>query len=377
MPRTPGLRPQGKTQHEATRRENRRLLLQGVFDDGPISRADLARSTGLGRATVSDITADLLVEGLVVESGLGESTGGKPPTLVELDPDGRFSVAIDMSRHPIEGALLDLRGRIVARTKGKTLQPSRRDALDELHRVIAELVGQASAPALGIGIGVPGTVDRDGNVVWSEQLGWSDAPLREEIEDVYGLPTYVASDVAAAAVAEFGRTSSDPAGRLLYVKVDDRVAAATITAGRLNRASAHGGDLSHLRVPGWRDECSCGDKGCVVTKVSMIRVLGSDYLDMSTEARQRLAAETAPRMDRAAAWLGRVLAPIVAAFDADLVVVGGQMGEWGSIPDHVAAGIEEYAGWSPEVLVTPLGPSAVVLGAAAMVLSGELGVVWA
>jgi len=377
MPLTPGLRPHQKTKHEATRRENRRLLLQGVFDDGPISRADLARSTGLGRATVSDIAATLLSEGLVVESGLGESTGGKPPTLVELDPDGRFTVAVDMSRHPIEGALLDLRGRIVARTKGKTLQPTRRDALDELHRVIAELVGKASAPALGIGIGVPGTVDRAGNIVRCEQLGWDDAPLHGEIEDVYSLPTYVTSDVAAAAVAEFGRTSSDPAGRLLYVKVDDRVAVATITASRLNLTPAHGGDLSHLRVPGWRDECSCGHRGCVITKVSMIRVLGTDYLDMSTEARQGLAVETVPRVDRAAFWLGRMLAPIVAALDADLVVVGGQMGEWSSMPIQVAAGIEEYAGWSPDVQVTRLGPSAVVLGAAAMVLSGELGVVWA
>ncbi len=376
MPGTPGLRPHGKTVPETTRRSNRSLLLQGVFDDGPVSRADLARSTGLGRATVSEITADLIAEGLVVESGRGESTGGKPPTLLELDPDGRFTVAVDLSRHPISAALLNLRGRIVARASGKTIQPVHREVLEELHRVIGELMGQATAPALGIGIGVPGTVDREGNVVESEQLRWSAAPLRDEIEDVYGLPTYVAGDAEAAAVAEFGRAGFDPTGRSLYVKVDDRVALGVITADRLNRTPIHGGDLTHLRMRGWSDDCGCGRTGCLASRVSMIQILGPDYLDMSTEARQRLAAETDPRIDRAARYLGLALAPIVMALDADRVVIGGQLGEWGTVPEGVVAGIEEYAGWVPEVATTRLGSSAVVLGAAAMVLSGELGVVW-
>ncbi|MCP3998847.1 MAG: ROK family transcriptional regulator [bacterium] len=376
MPQSQGLRPAGKTKHEATRRSNRRLLLQSVFDTGPISRADLARSTGLGRATVSDIAADLIAEGLVVESGRGESTGGKPPTLIELDPEGRFTVAVDLSRRPFEAALLNLRGRIVARVAGRALHSKSRDAFEELHQVVADLMGTATAPPLGIGIGVPGTVDRTGIIVASEQLAWQDAPLREEMEDVYGLPTYIAGDAEAAAVAELGRTGSDPAGRMLYVKVDDRIAVGTIAADRLNRTPVHGGDLTHMKVPGWNDECDCGRVGCLGSRVSMIRVLGPDYVDMGTEARQRLAVETTPRVDDAAEYLGAALAPVVAAIDADLVVVGGQMGEWPSVPERLGAGIDDRLGWCPDVVRARLGASGVVLGAAAMVLSGELGVVW-
>ena len=94
MPRAGGLRPHLKTEHDSTRRSNRRLVLQEIFDGGPLSRADLARSTGLGRATVSDIVGSLLGEGLVAEVGRGTSTGGKPPTLIELDPKGRFAVGV-------------------------------------------------------------------------------------------------------------------------------------------------------------------------------------------------------------------------------------------------------------------------------------------
>ncbi len=376
MPRTPGLRPQGKTEHEETRRNNRRLVLQGIFDDGPISRADLARSTSLGRATVSDIVGSLLTEDLVVEAGLGASTGGKPPTLVELNTDGRFTVAVDLARHPIEAVLLNLRGRIVGRASGKSVAPRSRDALQELHRVVAELMGSATSPALGIGVGVPGTVDREGRVVTSEQLGWEDAQLRDELEDVYGIPAYVASDAEVAAVAEFGKIAVDPAGRMLYVKVDDRIAVALITAGRLNRTPVRGGDLTHIRVGDWDDECGCERVGCLGCRVSMIRVLGPDYLEMSTDARKRLAVDSTPRVDRAARDLGRAIAPIVAAVDADIVVVGGELGTWPSVPEHLAAGIGEYAGWCPQVAATQLDTSAVLLGAASMVLSGELGVVW-
>lgn len=376
MTRLPGLRPEGKTKHEATRQGNRRLLLQSVFDDGPVSRADLARATGLGRATVSEIVGDLIGQGLVVEIGQGTSTGGKPPTLVELDPDGRFTVAVDLSRHPIEAALLNLRGRIVATASGKTLVPTDREALQETHRVIGELLGKAAAPALGIGVGVPGAVDKDGRVVASEQLDWSDVHLREQLEDVYGLPSYIASDAEAAAVAEFGRSPSDPASRMLFVKVDDRIAVAVITSSRLNRTPKRGGDLTHLTVTGWDDLCTCGRIGCLGTRVSMIQILGPEYLDMSTEGRDRLAAETAPLVDEAANHLGTALASAVAALDIEKVVVGGQLASWSSVPAHVAAGIESYAGWTPEVMASHLGPRAVVLGSAAMVLSGELGVVW-
>ncbi|MCP4304114.1 MAG: ROK family protein [bacterium] len=376
MPQTPGLRPIAKTHPDETRINNRRLLLQEIFDRGPVSRADASRTTGLGRATVSDITAGLLAEGLVVESGQGASTGGKPPTLVELDPAGRFTVAVDLSRHPIEAALLNLRGRIVATAAGKTLDPTGSEVLEETHRVIGELVGEATAPALGIGIGVPGAVAQDGRVVLSEQLEWTDVDLRDQLEDVYGLPTYIASDAEAAAVAEFGRTASDPVLRMLYVKVDDRVAVGIITSARLNRTPKRGGDLTHLTMAGWDDPCGCGRTGCLGTRLSMIQILGPDYVDMTTEGRNRLAAETTPRVDEAARYLGSALSPVVMALDIDKVVVGGQLARWFSVSENVATGIESYGGWAPEVTVSHLGPSAVVLGAAAMVLSGELGVVW-
>jgi predicted NBD/HSP70 family sugar kinase len=375
MTRLPGLRPEGKTSHEATRQGNRRVLLQLVFDDGPISRADLARATELGRATVSEIVADLIGEGLVVEVGQGTSTGGKPPTLVELDPDGRFTLALDLSTHPIAAALVNLRGRIVASTSGKGVAPRGRDLLEEVHRLVAELIGNATAPALGIGLGVPGAVDYQGRVLRSEQLGWQALSLRDELEDIYGLPTYVATDAEVAAIAEFGRGAATPNTSLLYVKVDDRVSVAVVTDGMLRRTRRRGGDLTHLATESDK-RCSCGRRGCLGTEVSVAEILGPDAGGISTEARRRLAAETNPDATNAARILGAAIAPIVAGLDLDMVVVGGQFAEWKDVAAAVSAGIDDSIGYALPVVASQLGQSAVLLGAAGRVLSGELGVVW-
>lgn len=376
MPRAGGLRPHLKTQHESTRLSNRRLVLQAVFDGGRVSRAELARSTGLGKATISDIAATLLSEGLVAEVGQGSSTGGKPPTLLELDPGGRFAVAVDLSARPIEAALLDLRGRIVSDVHGKTVAPTGRDAIEEIHRLVVELVGGASAPALGIGFGVPGVVDASGYLADSVSLGWSDLPLRDEIEEVYGLPTYVAGAAEAAAIAEFGRGRSDPDSDLLYVKIDDGVSVGIVAAGRIHRSTRQGGDLTHVAVAGAEHECTCGRRGCLGAVMSVVEVLGPEFTDLGSEALRRLSAETAPRLDEAAAALGEVLSPIIAALDTDRVVIGGLYAEWATFPGLVSSAVLSALGWSPAIQATRLGASSVLLGAGGMVLSGELGVVW-
>jgi predicted NBD/HSP70 family sugar kinase len=376
MARTTGLRPYAKTRPEATRLANRRLILQAIFDDGPISRADLARATQLGKATVSDITSVLLGEGLVVESGRGTSTGGKPPTLIELDPDGRFAVAVDLSRRPFDAALLNLRGRISATRRGKSVQPTGREAVQEVHQLISDLVGVAGAPALGIGVAVPGAVSAKGVAVESARLGWSDLSLQDELEDVYGIPTYVVSDSEAAAVAEFGRGKSDPEADLLYVKIDERIAAAVVVGGEIHRATSRGGELTHVQVEDAAGLCTCGRTGCLSIVASVEAVLGPDFVDLSSDARKRLAAETSPRVDHAARALGEVLASSVAALDVERVVLGGTVSELPTVPELVAESMKRSLGWCPDVVASGLGDSAAVLGAGGMVLSGELGVVW-
>jgi biotin operon repressor len=104
-----------KATHRDTRRSNERLVLRTIHEDGPLSRADVARSTGLTRTTVSDLVEGLLDDGLVVEAGTGPSTGGKAPILLRVPADARQLVGIDVDADRLSGVVVDLHGVVCAR----------------------------------------------------------------------------------------------------------------------------------------------------------------------------------------------------------------------------------------------------------------------
>lgn len=151
---------QGKTVPEDGRRQNRQLVLQSLFDDGPRSRADLARSTGLTPATVSDLVSELLAEGLLETVGRRQGQVGKPSTLIAVVPDARHVVCLDLSGETeLRGAVVNLMGKVV--TQRTVSRRGRRGdaALRLTTDLVSDLIAEAGAPLLGVGIGTPGIVD--------------------------------------------------------------------------------------------------------------------------------------------------------------------------------------------------------------------------
>ena len=171
------LRPRGKRLQEDTRRHHRALLLQHLFGEGPASRADLARTTGLTRVTVSDLVGELIAEGLVEELGApAGSRVGKPPILVGLAADSAHIVALDLSvDDTMTGAVINLAGRGQGSSRADAGEGCKGDdAVAVVHRLAAELIGLADRPVLGIGVGSPGVVDAEGTVIAAPNLGWAD-----------------------------------------------------------------------------------------------------------------------------------------------------------------------------------------------------------
>src|SRR5918993_4819003 len=153
------LRQGSKVLPEQARGHNRSLLLQTLFHQGAMSRADLSRETGLTRVTISDLIAQLISEGFVAEMGVREASGpGKPAILVDLDRAGHRIVGIDLSgSESFIGAVLTLDGDIVARREVPVATDG--NVIDAVVGLARDLVGDAHAPVLGIGVGTPGIVD--------------------------------------------------------------------------------------------------------------------------------------------------------------------------------------------------------------------------
>jgi len=375
-PRT-GRRRLVKVLPEDARRHNKSLVLQALFPEAELSRADIARMTGLTRVTVSDLVGELAEEGLVRELGQKESKRpGKPGTLLSINPYARVLVALDLSdSETLNGALVDLSGRVLSRdavTIGGAVGETAVTATIELAQ---KLVAVADRPVLGVGIGTPGMVDADGVVLHAPNRSWESVPLRERVAEALELPVLVSNDADAAARAE--HSYGGRAETVLVVHVALGVGAGLFIDGKLvhgHRSAA--GEIGHVSIQDDGVLCACGKRGCLetFTSVPALRAQLDELTGEPTDLSQRAAI-----LSGAGEKLSRVVAPLVAAIDFDEIVLSGTLDLLGgdlvdSVRENVRMRTRSAFRNDVPVRTTDLGEDTVLLGAAAMVLSGQLGV---
>lgn len=365
------LRPQGKLRQEDARRHHRTLLLQQLFRTGAASRADLARTSGLTKVTVSDLVGELLGEGLVEELGApAEARVGKPPTLVGMAVDSSHVVTIDLSSvDTMLGAVMNLAGTVVHRAELPSVDARGADAVALTIELARGLVASSQRPVLGIGIGSPGIVDDNGTVLDAPNLGWHGTDLAGEVARATGLPVHVANDANVAALAEhtYGGAAE---GGLLVLRLGFGVGAGLILGGALLHGyAAAAGEIGHVTVDDDGEDCACGRVGCLETLVAVPRL------------RARLAAtDDGPALLSATgARLGEVLAPIIGALNVHELVLTGPLDLLdGPLRDAVTATLRRrvmaVTSDGLTVRTSTLGDDVVLVGAAGLVLAGELGV---
>jgi predicted NBD/HSP70 family sugar kinase len=365
------LRPTTKVLPEHARGHNRSLVLQTLYRD-QVSRADIARETGLTRVTVSDLVAELIAEGLVIEAGQREdSRPGKPATLLDINRRAFQILGVDLSESgTFRGAVLDLDGAILHREQLAIDGAIGEDATALVIRLTESLVAAATLPILGLGVGSPGVVDLAGVVLTAPNLGWAGVALQGILESRFGIPVVVANDANAAALAEhsFGDADSD----MMLIKVGAGVGAGLLLDGvPLFGSRFAAGEIGHVVVgTDGGAECVCGKYGCLETWLATPRLdralaePGADRVAVLTEAGQRL---------------GIALAPVVGALNLAEVVLAG--------PTHLLDGalasatidtlrkrtMAQFHG-DLTLRMSTLGQDIVMRGAAVMVLSARLGV---
>ena len=366
------LRPTTKLLPEHTRGHNRSLVLQTVYRVGQQSRADIARETGLTRVTVSDLVAELIAEGLVIETGQREDARpGKPATLLELDRTAFQIIGIDLSEYAIfRGAVLDLDGHIVHRAEVPLGRAAGADATALVIRLAESLVAQATLPILGLGVGSPGVVDLAGVVLSAPNLGWLGEDLQGILSTRFGLPVVVANDANAAALAEhsFGDADSD----MMLVKVGHGVGAGLLLDGTpLFGSRFAAGEIGHVVVgTDGGLECVCGKHGCLETWLATPRL--EKAIAATPESRTEILTEAGQR-------LGIALAPVVGALNLAEVVLSGPTElldgplALATIETLRSRTMAEFHG-DLTLRMTTLGEDIVMRGAAVMVLSAQLGV---
>jgi glucokinase-like ROK family protein len=386
--------PQGRAGSlESLRRLNRLRVIHALRDEGQISRAEIARRTGLSRSTVSSLVADLQADGLVVErpepGSAHGAQGGRPPILLSFDASAGAAVGIDFGHSHLRVAVSDLASTILA--ERKLPLDTDHDAQQGLE-LAAEMVADALADAgvqrtqvIGAGMGLPGPIEQSEGTVGSSAIlpGWIGMTAATEMRRRLDIPVMVDNDANLGALAEAAFGAGQDAGDLIYLKVSSGIGAGLILNGRLYRGSAGlAGELGHVLVDPDGIVCRCGNRGCLETVaatgalVDLLRRSHGEDLTVEAMLEAARGGDLGCRrvIHDAGRALGQVVATLLNVLNPELLVVGGDLAGAG---DLLLDGVRESVGRAAlpeaarraEVVAGVLGDRAQVLGALALVVS--------
>jgi predicted NBD/HSP70 family sugar kinase len=328
---------------------NRTAVLAHLGAHGPASRADLARALRVSPALMTQLIKDLLGDGLLVELSHSPSQGGRPARMLGLVSTAGRAVGVKVAENHLAFVEVGIDGK-VARAASAPFDPAAPTILADLSASLQEFIADGSdTRLLGVGVGVPGSVDRQGNgIVDSTLLGWHQVPLGEALRRDLGLPVLVENNVNALALAERLYGLGSRYDSFLVVTIGTGVGAGIVVDGVVLRGAGGGaGEIGHLPMADTGPDCTCGKSACLealVGEASLLRTAadrgvirpGEGVAEL-LEAADRGDATAVEVFAEAGRLLGRALAGVVQTVDPDLVIV---LGEGTVAWTHWAAGFE-------------------------------------
>ena len=315
---------------------NRSAILAQLGAHGPASRADLARVLDVSPALMTQLTRDLLADGLLQELEQAPSQGGRPARMLGIVSTAGHAIGVKVVLDHVAFVEVGIDGAVL-RSASEPFDASSSTFLAELTVLLRRFIaGGTSTPVLGIGIGVPGSVDNQGSgLVDSAQLGWSQVPLGATLQRELDLPVLVENNVNALAMAErlygVGRRHDN----FLVVTIGTGVGAGIVVDGAVLRGSSGGaGEVGHIPVTEDGPVCSCGNRGCLeayIGEAALLRsartagILGAEG-GMTALGAAADAGNTAATaiFGQAGHRLGRALAGVVHTLDPEIIIVLGE-----------------------------------------------------
>ena len=256
---------------------NQSVIFRAIREAGAISRSDLAKRTGLNPSTITHISRELLNRGMIVVAGPGKSRGGRRSSLLQINAQYAYIIAVRLSRYNIQSILTDLnlndaiRRTFISSSLTHPADISIPTILDLIESMILES-GLDRNQILGVGICAPGPLDAHQGILFEPPNfpGWPGTPIRQIIETKLGFPTFVDNDANAAALAEkmFGRARE--IDNYVYMLFEDGVGGGLMINGDIYRGENDAaGEIGHMTIDLNGKQCSCGNFGCLELYTSL------------------------------------------------------------------------------------------------------------
>jgi predicted NBD/HSP70 family sugar kinase len=357
------------TNQEFGRPYNRRIVLEYVRLHGPTTRGEIARRVGLTVQTVSTIVRELEEQNYLTSFRENPKGRGLPPALLRINPDGGFAIGVHMTPIGVNAALIDLSGAVVASLHQAVTTASPDNAFKIVGAMVPKLIKlRPNGRMLGVGMALPGPFDVESMsfVGPTTMTGWENVAIRERLAELTGLPAFLETDMAAAALGEqlygLGKDFSD----YYYLYFGVGLGGALVHEGRVMRGAwGNAGEIGHIPVVPEGELCPCGNRGCLERYVSL-------------DAYRRAKTSEVDWLESVAPIFRNAIITIENLFDPETVVLGGLassdlLGRMAllakDLPNSIAARRDRPA---PRVVVARGGEHSVLRGAAALAVSGVL-----
>jgi len=382
-------------------RANLSEVLQLIWRERQISRAEIARRRDLSRSTVSQIVEELLALGLVKEAGAGESKGGRRPIVLRFDDDAAVILGVDLGATHVATTLTNLRGVVLAWEYQK--HPVRDDPPGALALVntLAERClaswGGSRRILLGVGMAVPSPVDPARPDLLNEVVvpGWKGVNVGQALRKRFRVPVLIDNDANLGALAERWWGAGRDEENFAYIKLATGIGSGFFIDGKVYRgASGIAGEVGHLSIDPNGPRCGCGLKGCLVTTVGSAALLrrarellqafpdsalaGRDFgvtiLEDAALAGDPLALQV---VREAAEHLGIAVAGLLNLLNPSVVIVGGGLARLGELllaPLREVVHTRTLVSSVKEchIVTSQLGARAIAVGAATLLLQRAL-----
>lgn len=373
---------------------NERIVLGLLRQEGPISRAELARRSNLSRSTISSIITTLLGAGLVRETGIGNSQGGRRPIMIEFNYQAAFVIGIELSNTTLTLLLTDLDATVLRRVALPfTISDGPHAGVMRVAAAVDELLAEghhAREKIVGVGVGIPGPLAHaTGRPIAPPVMpGWHDVPLRARLEQALGMRVFVENDANLAALAEQRWGAAQGRPNVVYVYLGSAgIGCGLILDGRLYRGDVgSAGEIGHVMVEEDGPPCRCGSRGCLeavagtpaVLRRAQALGLPAATLDELLALARGGNAKAIALLDATGEYIGIAVANILNMINPGCVVIGGGLAAAGDMllgalrstlrrrglaiaADHVA------------IILGTLGADVVAIGAVSLVVHHALG----
>ncbi len=315
---------------------NRRIVLDAIRDHGAISRSDLALQTRLTAQTISNITGDLVSQGLVVKRQRVTGQRGPRPALYSINRLGRFTIGLHLEPYNVVGVATDLEGGILSEYANAIECDQPAITVGIARRAIEKLLSATPIPrgaCAGIGVAVPGIVSEGAitEIAPDNSPEWPGYPFAKELSEQIQLPVTLANDATAAAIGERHHGIGQRYKTFFFVYHSIGIGGCLIVDGAPYRgAYGAAGEIGHIGVTDGGPECSCGESGCleqIASLHSFQQNLNLTPQDMRPDRLDQLLAtpsrEVVAWIDRAAQSMRRALLTLRHVVDPEAFVIGG------------------------------------------------------